>query len=73
MIVANRLEIIIREQLELEGAPPLLEDDGHLEAEEEPEVEAEFEGEGPGKVSLESETLEAEELKTEPETVAEPA
>jgi len=69
--VANKLEIIIREQLELEGAPPLLEDDGHLEAEDEPETEAllEDEGEELEEASLEGEVSEAEEL----EAVAEPA
>jgi recombination protein RecA len=70
-LVANRLEIIIREQLEMEGAPPLLEEDGHLEADEEPEVEAllEDEGEELEEASLEGEVSEAEEV----EAVAEPA
>jgi recombination protein RecA len=74
-VVANQLEIVIREQLKLEGAPPLLEDDGHLEADEEPEAEAllDTEDEDPKDVSLAGETSEAEELEAEPEVVAEPA
>jgi recombination protein RecA len=43
--VADQLEAIIREQLALEGAPSLLEDDGHLEADEAPEIEVLLEAE----------------------------
>jgi recombination protein RecA len=60
--VANQLEIIIREQLELEGAPPPLEDDEGLEEADEPEAED-------SEALLEGETSEAD----EPEAVAEPA
>jgi recombination protein RecA len=72
-VVANQLEIIIREQLELGGAPPLLEDDGHLEEAKELEAEARLdaEDEGAEEVSPESEPPEAEELETEPKVAAE--
>jgi recombination protein RecA len=75
--VANQLEAIIREQLKLEGAPPLLEDDGHLETDEEQEdvVLFDAEDEDSEDASSEGETSETEELeaKPEPEAVAEPA
>jgi recombination protein RecA len=69
--VANKLEIIIREQLELEGAPPLLEDDEHLEADEDLETEALLEDgdEDLEEASSEGEVSEDEEL----EAVVEPA
>jgi len=74
-VVANQLEIIIREQLELAGAQPLLKDDGQLEEGGEPEAEALLEAENGNleEASREGETPEAEELEVEPETVAEPA
>ncbi len=70
--VADQLEALVREQLALEGAPPLLEDDGHLEADEEPEAETllDAEDEGSADTTLEDETPEAEELEADPETVA---
>jgi len=73
--VANQLEAIIREQLKLEGAPPLLEEDGHLEVDEEPEavVLLDAEDEDSEDASSEVETSETEELEPEPEAVAEPA
>jgi recombination protein RecA len=75
--VANQLEAIIREQLKLEGAPPLLEDDGHLETDEEQEdvVLFDAEDEDSEDASSEGETSETEELEAEPEpeAAAEPA
>ncbi|MBN1812527.1 MAG: recombinase RecA [Anaerolineae bacterium] len=73
--VADQLEALVRAQLALEGAPPLLEDDGHLEEDEEPEVEmlSQSEDEDSEEASLEGEMPETEELEAEPEAVAEPA
>jgi recombination protein RecA len=70
--VADQLEALVRAQLALEGAPPLLEDDGHLTADEEPEAEVmlDAEDEDSEDDTLEDETPEAEELESE--VVAEP-
>jgi recombination protein RecA len=74
-VVANQLEIIIREQLEMGGAPePLVvEDNGYLEEGEESEIEAALEGEGKAPDASDEAPSEVEETEAAEKAVAEPA